>query len=69
MSQKPTKRVITSGEVKDELHRKGITVAQWAKERGFDAGLVYVVLRGNRKCLRGDSHKIAVALGLKERDE
>jgi len=61
--------VLTSEDVKKEFHRKGITVADWARERGFEAGLVYVVLRGNRKCLRGESHKIAVALGLKKGDE
>lgn len=27
--------------------------------------LVYAVIKGERKCLRGESHRIAVALGLK----
>lgn len=33
--------------------------------RGFTPALVHVVLKGERKCLRGQSFKIAVALGLR----
>ena len=44
----------------------GMSVAEWARVQGFSTGLVYQVLEGRRKCLRGQSHRIAVALGLKE---
>jgi gp16 family phage-associated protein len=44
---------------------RGTTVVDWAIERGFNPGLVYTVLQGKRKCLRGQSFKIAVALKLK----
>ena len=44
----------------------GISVAEWARARGFSASLVYQVMEGRRKCLRGQSHQIAVALGLKQ---
>ncbi len=44
----------------------GTSVAEWARVRGFSAVLVYQVLEGNRKCLRGQSHRIAIALGLKK---
>lgn len=44
----------------------GISVAEWARDKGFSTGLVYQVLEGNRKCLRGQSHRIALALGLKQ---
>lgn len=43
----------------------GWSVAEWARLQGFSSGLVYQVLEGRRKCLRGQSHRIAVALGLK----
>lgn len=43
----------------------GISVAEWARVHGFSTGLVYQVLEGKRKCMRGQSHRIAVALGLK----
>jgi len=43
----------------------GVNVKEWARSRGFNPALVYSVLRGERKCLRGQSHEVAVALGLK----
>lgn len=43
----------------------GKSVAAWAREYGFPVCLVYRVLRGEAKCLRGTSHDIAVALKLK----
>lgn len=48
------------------FEESGIPVAEWARAKGFSSGLVYQVLEGKRKCLRGQSHQIAVALGLKE---
>lgn len=44
----------------------GISVAEWSRARGFSTSLVYQVLEGRRKCLRGQSHQIAVALGIKQ---
>lgn len=43
----------------------GISIAEWARANGFSCGLVYQVLEGRRKCLRGQSYRIAVALGIK----
>lgn len=40
----------------------GITVADWARERGFSVELTRMVLAGKRKCLRGQSYEIAAAL-------
>lgn len=47
------------------LKAKGVTVAEWARARGFSVELTRIVLAGKRKCLRGQSHQIAVALGAK----
>lgn len=44
----------------------GISVSEWARQNGFSASLVYQILEGNRRCIRGQSHQIAVALGLKQ---
>lgn len=44
---------------------EGSTATAWAKAHGFSLPLVYKVLRGERKCLRGQSHKIAQELGMK----
>ncbi|AUX84709.1 hypothetical protein C3F34_00590 [Acinetobacter sp. ACNIH2] len=53
-------------QIKNEFHSKGITFSDWAKENNFSPELVYRVLKMNRVPLRGESHKIAVRLGLKE---
>lgn len=44
---------------------EGRSVADWARENDFPQGLVYAVLSGRSKALRGESHRIAVKLGLK----
>jgi len=61
-----------STEWKDRVERaraafaaSGTSVSDWARERRFSPKLVAMVLRGDRPCLRGESHRIAVALGLK----
>lgn len=51
--------------VRATLRANGVNVSQWARERGFNPKLVIEVLRGERSCLRGQSHQIAVALGIK----
>ena len=51
------------------FHRNGLSVEEWSTLRGFNTALVYAVIAGKRKCLRGESFRIAVALGLKEDPE
>lgn len=51
--------------VRAQFVASGTSIAEWAKERGFSRNLVQQVLAGNRACIRGESHRIAVALGLK----
>lgn len=55
----------TSKDVRDEFNRKGVSVASWARANGFETNLVFEVLSGRKKGVRGQSHKIAVKLGLK----
>lgn len=60
-----TKRPISSDEAMAQFRSEGANIADWARERGFSPRLVYQVLTGTRKCLRGKSHEIAEALGMK----
>lgn len=53
-------------EVRAEFQRKGISISAWALANQFSPNLVFEVLSGRKKGDRGQSHKIAVALGLKE---
>lgn len=43
----------------------GCAIGEWADARGYNRALVYAVLNGRSVGLRGRSHEIAVALGLK----
>lgn len=43
----------------------GCAIGEWADARGYNRALVYAVLNGRAVGLRGRSHEIAVALGLK----
>lgn len=52
--------------VKRQFLESGISIAEWASANGFSRNLVYQVLRGESKALRGRSHDIAVRLGLKK---
>lgn len=54
-----------AAEAKQALADQGISVAQWAAANKFCTALVWQVLAGSRKCVRGQSHQIAVALGIK----
>jgi len=56
----------TTDEVRQELARRGIAINEWAREMGFSPGLVHQVLAGRLRCTRGQSHKVAVMLGLKK---
>jgi len=44
---------------------EGESIADWARQRGFSLQLTYSVLNGRVRARRGQSHHIAVALGLK----
>jgi gp16 family phage-associated protein len=55
----------TREEVLAAFRENGASIAKWSVDHGFQPYLVYEILRGERKCLRGQSHEIAVQLGLK----
>lgn len=48
------------------LDRQGISIAEWARRKGVRRQAVYDILRGKSKGRLGQSHLIAVAIGLKE---
>lgn len=57
--------MLTCNDVRSLFESGGISVAQWARENGFQSALVYRVLNGDAKCRRGETHRIAIALGIK----
>lgn len=52
-------------DIKQDIEANGINVADWCRENGFKPALVYRILRGESPGKRGESYRIAVALGLK----
>ena len=57
--------LLTAEQVRAGFENDGVAIAEWARANGFSPSLVRMVVAGRRKCLRGQSHKIAVALGMK----
>lgn len=67
MAQGTPKPIRTPEEVRAEFDRLGMTVADFARRHGFrNPGIVYQVLSGEKKGRRGEAHRAAVLLGLKQ---
>jgi gp16 family phage-associated protein len=49
-----------------KFSRTGYSINKWARDWGVNPKLVTEVLAGRRKGVRGQAHKIAVALGIKD---
>lgn len=61
----PMKKLKTPKEVRADFEFRGESIAAWARKHGLGRSLVYEVLSGRKKCLRGDGHRAAVLLGIK----
>ena len=48
------------------LEQQGLSVKDWAELHGITPSTAYAVLNGQKKCLRGEAHRAAVRLGIKE---
>lgn len=55
----------TVEEVQAEFQASPRSIAAWARMHGFNPTLAQMVIAGTRKCMRGQSLRIAVALGMK----
>jgi gp16 family phage-associated protein len=52
--------------VKCNFSKFGLSIKDWATKNGFNEQLVYAVLNGRNQGSRGESFRIAVALGLRD---
>lgn len=57
--------VKTAQQVKNEFFQSGTSVRQWARDHGFKHDSVYRLLSGRADASYGESHRVAVALGMK----
>lgn len=53
-------------DARKRLELQGISVKDFAIENGLHPSTVYAVLNGQKKCLRGEAHRAAVLLGIKD---
>ena len=61
----------TRAQIREEFASRGWSITGWARQRGYSPVLVSDIINDDernpkRKCLRGESHNIAVALGIME---
>lgn len=60
------KRAASPEEVRAKFKHTGISIASWAASNGFSTCLIFDLLAGRKKGLRGQAHRAAVLLGLKQ---
>lgn len=53
-------------EIEREFDRRGVSKADWAREHGIRPGVLYEIFSRRSSCKRGEAHRAAVLLGLKE---
>jgi gp16 family phage-associated protein len=51
---------------RQRLIEQGLSTADFAKRHNLNPSTVYAVLNGQKKCLRGEAHRAAVLLGIKD---
>lgn len=57
----------TPAEVRAGFDREGLSISKWAMDNNIRPGTVYQLLSDSRiKAKRGDAHRAAVLLGMKE---
>ncbi|WP_370445207.1 DNA-binding protein [Chromobacterium sp. Panama] len=61
--------VLSLEDVRSQFEQEGVTVTEWAHAHGFRREDVYAVLNGRTKGRHGASHRIAIALGLKQAEK
>ena len=57
-------RTVGAEEVKQQFRARGINIANWAARNGFRASVVYALLDGRTRGLRGQAYLVAQALGM-----
>jgi gp16 family phage-associated protein len=55
----------TAAQAKAWLEQQGKSVQEFARENSVDPATTYQILSGRKKGRRGESHKVAVLLGMK----
>ena len=59
----------TNQQIKDDFEKAGISISDWSLEHNFSRDLVYRILNTNRLPKRGESKRIAIELGLIQKEK
>lgn len=60
------KKLKTIDEVKRDFERRGISAANWARAHDIRPGVIYEIFSNRSACKRGEAHRAAVLLGIKD---
>ena len=55
----------TAAQAREWFNHQGLSVSEWCRQHGFGISLTRQILAGQKPCHRGQSHQIAVLLGMK----
>lgn len=57
---------VTPEQAREDLDRRGISIAEFSRKHGLNKNLVSDLLNGRIKGRRGEAHRAAVLLGIKD---
>ena len=57
---------VTPEQARADLDRRGISIAEFSRKNGLNKNLVSDLLNGRIKGRRGEAHRAAVLLGIKD---
>jgi gp16 family phage-associated protein len=66
MTERTSRPIRTPEEVRKDFARKGLSISKWATRNRLNPNTVSDLLNGRKKGVRGESHRAAVLLGLKD---
>ncbi|MGJ7513816.1 DNA-binding protein [Pseudomonas baetica] len=58
--------LLTPEQARADLDRRGKSIAEFSREHGLNKNLVSDLLNGRKKGRRGEAHRAAVLLGIKD---
>ena len=61
-----SQRFKTLEEARADLDRRGLTVAEWARQNGLQSHNVYALFKGKSRGVHGEARRAAVLLGMAE---
>ena len=58
--------LLTPEQVREQMDRQGVSIADFSRKHRLNKNLVSDLLNGRKKGKRGEAHRAAVLLGIKE---